>query len=675
MRLLTNLELQLWQELNKEQFQAAMLMDGPAVVMAGAGSGKTYTLISRVVHLIDSGVHPSQILMLTFTNKAADEMKERAAKKVADSGAIMACTYHSFSYKLLQRYHNVLQLSACQPIMTTAYNTLIDLMRNRNSFFESMKSIKTKTIAEIYSKSINKMESIESIVQSEDCYADCLQHVMGLETLKATMDVKKRHDGVLTYDDMLFYVDELMGNEQIVRTIATQFKYIMVDEFQDTNNLQESFILKLARYNPNIVVVGDISQSIYAFRGANVENIQTFGDKLNCMGYHCKDIILHQNYRSSQEILDLANIVMQNNVKGWRYHNMISGTKKHGHKPYIVSIDTQKTEAQYVMNMIQNYHNNGVAYSDMAVLARGSKAFQNLEYLLGKSNISYEKRGGQKFFERDCIQMIFDYFRFLLNNRNESALYHILQIHPNIGGCTASDLSGNIAEGWCTLLDAKLHAHRKNRSGELKPVPPSVKMQTEQLVNLYERLEDEPNFHKQFRMIADFYERTMENAITTSNMKEDNKNESIEDLRNSMKYIMQLEELSKSYDDAQKFVDEMTLNLEEDANFNGDNLVLSTVHSAKGLEWKVVFILDCVEGAFPSHINLVDYGSEEDMEELRCFYVAMTRAKDDLYLMSPSMLMINGQFQSVNMSHYLANTLNNLNQQQCDDLFEMINYR
>ena len=673
---MTQLETDLRNTLNDEQFQAAMLMDGPAVVTAGAGSGKTHTLVSRVAHLIDSGVHPSQILMLTFTRKAAEEMKERAAKKVSSSGAIMACTYHSFSYKLLQVYYKALRLNGCQPIDTIGYSTLIDIVRNRSSLFESMKTVKTKVIVEIYSKAINKMESVESIVQSEDCYAEYIPYVTNLDALNAAVDVKKRHDGVFTYDDMLFYANELMDNESVAKKIATQFKYIMVDEFQDTNNLQESFILKIAKYNPNIVVVGDVSQSIYAFRGANVENIQTFGDKLNAMGYNCKNIVLHQNYRSSQEILDLANVVMHSNVNGWDYHSMVSGTNKRGNKPYVVSVDLQKTEAEYVMNIIQGYHNvDGVAYSDIAVLARSAKAFQELEYLLEKNNVPYEKRGGKKFFELDCIRMIFDYFRFFLNNRNEAAIYHILQIHPNIGPVKASDLSGNISEGLCTLSDAKLHKCIDDRTSDLKSVTPSVKMQTEQLINLYKRLENELDFHKQFRIVADFYERTMENAIKTSRRGVDSKNEAIEDLRDDMKSIMRLEELSKSYDNAQKFVDDMTTNAMEDENSVSDNLILSTAHSAKGLEWKIVFILDCVEGSFPSHISFADYGSKEDMEELRCFYVAVTRAKDELYLMVPSNLMVNGQSQPVNMSHYLCKILSDFGVEQCRNLFEGVYYR
>lgn len=666
---MTPFEITMEKELNKEQFETAMLMDGPAVIMAGAGSGKTHTLISRVAHLVDSGVHPSQILMLTFTNKAANEMADRASKKVAGSGAITACTYHSFAYKLLRIYKKELGFHDCQPVSTTGHATLIDLVRNRNSCFEPMKKMKTKVIDEIISKSINKMESVEAVMQSEDQYAEYLPFAHMIDLLKVSVDNKKRHDGVLTYDDMLFYADKLLDNDVLCRKIAMSFRYIMIDEFQDTNNLQESFVLKIAKYNRNIVVVGDISQSIYKFRAANVKNIQMFHLRVGTDEMPCKEIVLHQNYRSSQEILHAVNAVMRRNVNGWTYYDMVSGTNKHGTKPKLIYTNNQKTEAEYVLDMVKSYHNGGVPYAEMAILARSSKSFEQFEKLLVQHRIPYVKHGGPKFFELDCIEMIFDYFRFYMNNRNESAIYHILQIHPNLGKAYSSDIAGNISEGLCTLKTAKMHTHAKDRTGILKPVTFRIKEQINRLDNLYERLSEEPDFHKQFRMIAEFYENVMENAIQTSGKSVENKNEAIDDLRIAMKYIKELEVMSLEYDDPVKFVDELALDMKAKEEELGDSLVLSTVHSAKGLEWRVVFVLDCVDGAFPVVSDMLTWGDENDSEELRCFYVAMTRAKDELCLMIPSCILGADRMpKQVNMCHYLLQ----LDRSVIDNVFENV---
>lgn len=643
---MTLLEINLQKTLNPEQFQTAMIMDGPAVVMAGAGSGKTHTLVSRVAHLIDSGVHPSQILMLTFTNKAADEMKNRVADLLLGKmdGSITACTYHSFCNMLLKVYGKVIGLPTYQVASPPVYRTQIQLVQYDKLLYESIETLQPRIIESIFSKSANMQTSIHDTIMYDDEYIEYCNIISILEALKCDVDAAMRRKSYVTYDDMLLLTDKLLNVQPVAQKIATNYRYVMVDEFQDTNNLQESFLLKFAKYNQNIVVVGDVSQSIYGFRGANVKNIQQFHTKVS----NCKEVVLHQNYRSTQEILDAANCIMKNHVKSCKYHNMVSGMNKHGQKPSIVNVFDSEREADYVFEMIQKFHANGIAYSDIAVLSRGSMQSMLVEARLSKYKIPFEKRGGKKFFEHTCIVSVMAYLRLTLIGNDEVSLHQVLMLHRGIGIKGARKIANIVSNNIFTLSEYANKCRRDSLKRE----------QINKLVNLLERLRAETDFHRQFVMCADFYREVCLDAIDKANKAEQTKENEREKLRNDLKLIQQLEEMSLSYKDIRSFLNEVVLKSdgEADTNQNVDKMVVSTVHSAKGLEWKVVFILDCIEGSFPQRISRAEYGTEKDEEELHCFYVATTRAKEYLYFMRPMHRLISNRYKPTELTHYLIRT-------------------
>lgn len=647
---MTKLEMELQASLNPEQFQTAMLMDGPAVVMAGAGSGKTHTLVSRVAHLIDSGVNPSQILMLTFTKKAAEEMSNRVSDLLhgspyAGTGSITACTYHAFCNKVLHAYGSAIGVPEYNILSSIEYRIQVRKMRNEKLIYENLKNITDDKIVDIFSKAANMQKTISDTLRYDDEFGTYQHYDELLEMLKVDVDADMRAYTRVTYDDMLLLTDKLMDVDDVVQKIAQQYRYVMVDEYQDTNNLQESFLLKFGKYNPNIVVVGDMSQSIYGFRGANVRNIQLFPGKLP----NCKEVVLYQNYRSSQSILDVANVVMQHNVKSWKYNPMMSAQKVFGKKPAVLRAFDEFQAADMVVDVIRHYHKNGMPYSDMAVLSRGSKQSMSVESKLEAEHIPYEKRGGKKFFERACIIAMLSYLRLVLNNTDDIALYQVLQLHRNIGHERAKKISDIVGH------------HQMSLSEYAKISTKCVQEQLNMLLNLFDRLSEESNIRQQFIMCADFYREVCLDEIDKSKRSEITKEEDREKLRSDLQLIQKLEAMTLKYKDLRLFLNDVVIDEMEREEEKTDKLVVSTVHGAKGLEWKVVFILDCYDGGFPKRISTMEYGSEKDEEELRCFYVAMTRAKERLFFVQPlNVKGRRGRYESVYLTHYLSRVVDEL---------------
>lgn len=636
---MTKLELELQASLNPEQFQTAMLMDGPAVVMAGAGSGKTHTLVSRVAYLIDSGVNPSEILMLTFTKKAAEEMLNRVTKLLqTDVSNIMACTYHSFCNKILHTYGQAIGLKRYDVLLPAEYRVQIRKVRAKQAIYENLKNVQDGTIVDIFSKAANMRQSVSTILDYDDEFSKYLNFKDLLEMLKLDVDSEMRLYNRVTYDDMLELADKLMDVDAVARIIAKHYRYVMVDEYQDTNDLQESFLLKFAKYNSNIVVVGDMSQSIYGFRGANVKNIQTFPEKFP----NCQEIVLFQNYRSDQSVLDVANAVMRYNVKSWKYNDMKAVKQHKGKKPALLRAFDASQSAEMIVDIIEFYHNSGTPYSEMAVLSRGSTQSMFLESKLEFKHIPYEKRGGKKFFERECIVAMLSYLRLILNNTNDIALFNVLMLHRNIGKKTAERVSNMVG-----LNKTLLSEYAKNSS-------PTVKEQLNKLINLLDRLQEEKDMHKQFVMCADFYREVRLDAIDKSRCSENTKEQDRNALRADLSLIQKLEVMSLKYTDLQLFVNDVVINEAEKTDDDVDKLIVSTVHGAKGLEWKIVFILDCYEGGFPQRVSPVEYGSEKDEEELRCFYVAMTRAKERLFFVQPVNIPTKFGYSTTTLTHYLS---------------------
>ena len=328
---MTELEQKLQMELNKEQFDVVMHQTGAAVVMAGAGSGKTHTLISRVARLVDNGVPADRILAVTFTNAAADELKSRAVK-LADErcGNIVACTYHKFCNMVLRRYGSRIGVKDYTILSYPEFKNMIDYVKSSDPQFDNVKGFPSAgMVADIISLIVNKQTTLHEVLCKEAKYDKYRDHEDLIQILMDSVAKYGRDNQKLTYDDLLLDMNELLSYDEICKAVALKFQYIMVDEFQDANNLQEAIIWKLHQFNHNIMVVGDISQSIYAFRGANVRNLQNFGSKMG----DCTEYVLNENYRSTQQILDAANEVMNYNVKSWKYYDMVSANNLKGDKP------------------------------------------------------------------------------------------------------------------------------------------------------------------------------------------------------------------------------------------------------------------------------------------------------------------------------------------------------
>lgn len=622
--------------LNAAQYEAAVFKDGPAVIMAGAGSGKTHTLISRVANLVDSGVQPERILMLTFTNAAANEMKERASNLLDKRcGNILACTYHKFCNMMLRRFSRELNLGEYSILSYPEFKNMIDYVKSSNSMFDNLKGFPSAGVmADIISISVNKSMDIYDIIFNTEKYHKFCNYISEIETLADEVAVYGYQNKKFTYDDLLVYMNKALDNPAICSTIAHRYQYIMVDEFQDTNSLQEKIILKIANFNKNIVVVGDISQSIYAFRGADVRNIQSFNTKLP----DCKTIVLDTNYRSTQEILDFANEVMNHNVNSWTYYDM-RACNKNGAKPVIVKTVDNHTEADYVFNLIQDYHQKqGIPYSEIAVLERSSMMSFELENLLVQNEIQYRKLGGIKFMDYDCIGDMLAYFNIIVNPHDLLSWFRVLQLHPHIGKSFAKKVADN-----CNQRD-----FLTNNSYKSRKFYPELIM----LSNAYDKFRVHQDFYILFDDVEKFYFDTRERALLLSRMKDDAKEEERESIENDKLAVQVLKSMASKYENIVEFVDDIILDSMTEESTTDDLFTISTVHSAKGLEWSVVIILDCIEGAFP-RVRPEDYGTEEDEEELRCFYVAITRAKNNLYLIAPEYRMMGGGIEQTKMSHYL----------------------
>lgn len=626
--------------LNPEQFEAAVFMNGPVAIMAGAGSGKTHTLMSRVAYLVEQGVSAEQILMLTFTNAAADEMKNRASTLLDKRCEnIVACTYHKFCNMMIRRYGNRMNIKDYAILSYPETKNMVNYVKSSDPMFDNLKGFPSAgVIVEIMSIMINKRAILHDIL-SMDKFLKYEMWEQEIQILIDNVTVYGWRNQKFTYDDLLVHMNTLLDDVVVCKQIATKYKYIMIDEYQDTNCLQESIILKLSRFNNNIMVVGDISQSIYGFRGANVRNLQNFHKKLA----NCKEITLHSNYRSTQEILDAANDIMRANVRSWKYFDM-HAVNKRGPMPVLLTTRDTNTEVSAVMSIVESFHSNGISYDNIAILERGSMSSFGIENELTQNNISFTKMGGMKFMDYDCVGDMIAYFSIVVNPHDLLSWFRLLQLHPYIGKNYAKKIAD---ESYRFDFLTNNEYQRRKFYKELISISQqyAIWKQYTDLLSLFD-------------IISKFYFDTRLRAIDNSRMNEDAKKEAILKVEVDKTVVKQLRNMAKKYDSIISFVDDIMLDSVSKEDDKVGNLTISTIHSAKGLEWDVVIILDCVEGVFPAKIAPSMYGSEEDEEELRCFYVAMTRAKRFLLVVVPDERVTYGGVDVSVMSHYLNRSVN-----------------
>jgi DNA helicase-2/ATP-dependent DNA helicase PcrA len=602
-------------ELNPRQYEAVARIEGPQLVIAGAGSGKTRTLVFRVAFLVENNINPKSILLLTFTRKSAQEMMRRAATMLDERCRnVSGGTFHSFANFILRKYALHINMHPNYTIVDRGdAEDIINVIRTQMELNKKERRFPRKsTLMNIFSKSTNKCIPIDDIVFKE--YPNYKDDLEDIEKVAAFYKEYKQQKQVMDYDDLLVNLKKLLeSNEEARKKISSTYKYIMVDEYQDTNKLQAEISVLLASEHHNILVVGDDSQSIYSFRGANFRNIMDFPKYFP----DAKITTLEQNYRSTRPILELTNAIIEQAKE--KYSKVLFSKIEGKEKPiYIDTLDEQE-QAGFISQRVLELREEGVPLSRVAVLFRASWHANELEVELKSSNIPYVKYGGLKFAEAAHVKDALSYMRVLQNVFDEIAWLRLLLLIEGIGPASANKIITKIIRS----------------GGDLKElVSPDFEKKKffEELRELYKVLSRLTRSRKKpavkLEAAIDFYAPLFE-------LKYDDYKRRREDLESLLR-------ISERYSTLEQMLTDMALDPPQSSQIGvepsdreDEKLVLSTIHSAKGLEWHSVFVIHLVDGYFPVVQSMQN---EEDLEEeRRLFYVAATRAQKNLYLITPEL--------------------------------------
>lgn len=600
------------EELNEAQYEAVTHGNGPLLIIAGAGSGKTRTLVYRVAHLIEQGIAPDSILLLTFTRRAAQEMLWRAGQLTNRScNQVVGGTFHATANMLLRRHGHHLGFGSNFTIIDRSdAEGIINLLKSSLGFSGAGKRFPTKRmIMNILSGVVNKSRTIEDLIFDQHVHLS--EFIEEIETINKHYGRFKLDHGLMDYDDLLVnWLRLLRESEEASKEITGRFQHILVDEYQDTNHIQAEIVRLLAHRHNNVTAVGDDAQSIYSFRGADFYNILRFPEQFA----ETRVIKLEQNYRSSQPILSLTNNIISQAQEKFtkKLFTKITG----GNRPVCFPARSEAAEARYVVDTIEQLLHEGTPVDQIAVLFRSGFHSYKLEMELTSRYHDFEKRGGLKLTESAHIKDVLSFFRVLVNPWDNLSWSRILLQLEKVGPKTAQKIQSTIREQRDPI--AALTGYK---------AAPSWKAGFDRLVKLFTELRlDNLTPSGQFDLIMEYYEPIFEKIY-------------YDDYPKRRKELDQIKALVAGYGDLQSFVDDTTLDPpesgqreQEDAN----RLILSTIHSAKGLEWDTVFVIGLAEGRFP-HQNAVP--GEQYEEERRLLYVAATRAKKHLYLTYPREMM------------------------------------
>lgn len=651
--------------LNTGQFNAATYLNGPELILAGAGTGKTHTLTMRIGYLIQAGIPADQILLLTFTNAAAHEMAERAEATFGPAvQGITACTYHSFANMMLRTYGAYIGLKPDFTIITQsdARTMISEIISNM-----PVKGLpRVNKIHALFSASVNRDIPIQTLIDKDKDFEKCRGWGDELTAIYLKFTENKKRANVLDFDDLLVYFEDMLHNAQIKNLISEKYRYIMVDEFQDTNNIQARIVDMMSeRYN-NIAVVGDDYQSIYAFRGSNIEQFVDFPDRHQ----NTNIVQLNENYRSTQEILDFANEVMGHflsksnpyNFKTRHKPDLVSGIGRHGKKPVLYDVADPYKELDILLSAIRKKQEEK-KLSDLCIIYRNTASVAHLEAKLVEKKIPYAKRGGQKFFDRDDVQDIMGYMRVLLNPLDQIAWYRILKVHPQIGNMRSSQVSRECTHSVQYIYDFLVNtAFSRGTSPTDKKVNAELTMLFSFLTDLAQSKGSPSDV---IGRITDFYigRRKAHLEETDAKVKAgrakqdtaDKEADAIDAIKGTSEI---LSSIAAQYNNINDFMDNLSLdNAPEAEDESAGKLTLTTVHSAKGLEWNDVYIMDVTDSTFPA-MNRIGYDTKDPQavfavqEELRCFYVAITRARDELALIKPRAVSVFGHLEEADESMF-----------------------
>lgn len=604
--------------LNPAQLAAVMTLEGPILVIAGAGSGKTRTLVYRVARLIESGVHPQRILLLTFTRRAAQEMLKRASLLLqASCDRVSGGTFHSTANTLLRKHGEAIGLSPSFTILDRPdAGDVIHLLRTSHGFSEKERRFPRKdTLTEIFSQSVNKMLPLEEVVMED--YSHFSQHIPDLKQLEKLYTHYKRQRMLLDYDDLLVRLMELLETQPSVRRrLSEAYQYILVDEYQDTNKIQARIIRLLCDTHENIMVVGDDAQSIYSFRGANFRNIMDFPKEFPV----ARIFRLEENYRSTQPILDLTNeIILRAKEK---YPKHLFTRKEEGRLPALVQAESEHFQSRFVCEKVRGLREEGVPLSDIAVLFRSSFHSFDLEIELARCNIPFVKRGGFKFIETAHVKDVLAHLRILTNSLDAVSWMRLLLLIEGVGPKKAHAIIGTLSQESDPLKALK---------GLISRYPNEIQRGLMELVKALEALtEDHMTPSEQIGLLYHYYFPILQRKY--------------DDYPKRMKDLEHLHTITERYQRLPEFLADMALEPPDERvsdvsalggglDREDEKLVLSTIHSAKGLEWHTVFIIWALDGKFPSAYSFTT--DEELEEERRLLYVAATRAKQGLFITYP----------------------------------------
>ena len=604
-------------ELNPQQAAAATHGDGPLLIIAGAGTGKTRTLVYRVAHLIEKGVRPERILLLTFTRRAAQEMLSRAERLVgATSRKVHGGTFHATAHRLLKRFGPNAGLARDFSIMDQGDAAdLMQLSRSQLGYAQKSKRFpKKETLQYVYSRHINTGIAVDDIIRDE--YGQFAEYIDDFTKIFADYTVRKQERNLVDYDDLLlFWALMLEASPELAERIAGLYDHVLVDEYQDTNVLQARILRGMCRKHANISVVGDDAQSIYSFRGANFRNILGFPKQFD----GCTVVTLEQNYRSTPEILSVTNTMISRASE--RFTKNLWTGRDPGELPWLVTAQDEQQQTRFVVDRILELHEEGMRLKDIAVLFRAGYMSADLEIELTNRKIPFEKWGGLKFLEAAHVKDVLAFLRILENPRDEVSWYRILLLLPGIGDATAR-----------SAIDAMAKAAWESAAFGRYAAPPRARAAHAALVSLLDDFRTGPSVDEA-QVSADIARvRRLYDSILRDRY--DKAEPRISDLD-------QLQTIAAGYPDRVTFLSALALEppqASQDlagaaASEEDDCLVLSTAHSAKGKEWEAVFVIWAVDGWFPSARAL--RSEEETDEERRLMYVAMTRAKNYLSVTYP----------------------------------------
>ena len=600
--------------LNPAQLAAVLMTEKPVLVIAGAGSGKTRVIVHRVSYLIETGVDAQSILLLTFTRKASRGMLDRVETLLQDNrvGNVTGGTFHSFAAFILRKYSNLVGLPNNFTIIDASDSEdIIDLIRTELKFNTKDKKFPRKErIHDIISYARNRNASISNIIHEQ--YTGLIDYIPDIELIFNGYTRYKTLSRILDFDDLIETLrDRLRDNLRFRESLQKQYQYIMVDEFQDTNIVQKEIVDFIAEKHRRIMVVGDDSQSIYAFRGANYENILRFPETYP----ECIVIKIEENYRSNQKVLDFTNSIIDNARIGYRKRLFTRNSRQT--VPVIRRVYDQQEEALFIVDRIMELSEQNIPLNEIAILNRADWHNRYIQVEMSKRGIPYVVVGGFRFNERMHIKDIISYLRITYNPSDAVAWHRVLKYIGGVGQVTAGSIisdfhnSGN-PFSFENFRQRKFHEELTllgNMLAKASRAELSLNQKVEIIIEYYSPILKE--------RADDYYTRMQDIAVLT--------------------------DLSRKYRDLDKFLSDFALDppskrvadqtkpLIDEGEEDG-KVTISTVHSAKGLEWYAVFIPHALEGMFPSNraTNI-----EEMEEERRLFYVACSRAKEELYVTYP----------------------------------------